>query len=127
MTIQIRTVDVSPGGSVSLLDGLDRARPPTDSTVRWIDVCAPDEPGMKLLADRFALHPLTVEDCLHVDQRPKAEEYGEYLFVVMHAFGEKDRVSCEIEPLDNFSGLAARRIPADPQRVRSFRGYILER
>lgn len=35
------------------------------------------------LGNRFNLHPLTVEDILHTDQRPKVEEFPNYVFVVM--------------------------------------------
>ncbi|MBO9515371.1 MAG: magnesium/cobalt transporter CorA [Variovorax sp.] len=34
--------------------------------------------------EEFALHPLAVEDAQHGHQRPKVEEYGDSLFVVMH-------------------------------------------
>ena len=37
----------------------------------------------KQLGERFGLHPLVVEDILNTDQRPKLEDYGEYLFVVL--------------------------------------------
>jgi magnesium transporter len=100
MTTLFRIMDIPAGGCIALSEGPDLAYPPADSTVRWIDVCSQDEVGMKLLADRFALHPLTAEDCLHVDQRPKLEEYGEYLFVVMHGFNQKDDDPSEIEPLE---------------------------
>ncbi|KQC14216.1 MAG: magnesium transporter, partial [Methanosaeta sp. SDB] len=35
------------------------------------------------LADRFRLHPLTTEDIVNTAQRPKAEEYGNYLFLAL--------------------------------------------
>jgi magnesium transporter len=101
MTTQFRIMDIpAAGGSAALANGLDLAFPPADSTIRWIDVCAQDEPAMQLLADRFGLHPLTVEDCLHVDQRPKLEEYDQYLFVVMHAFAQVEGDATGIEPLE---------------------------
>ena len=36
------------------------------------------------MQDEFGLHPLAVEDARHGHQRPKIEEYGDSLFVVMH-------------------------------------------
>jgi magnesium transporter len=53
---------------------------------KWIDVLAPDEPGLMKLAERYSLHRLAVEDCLHLDQRPKLEEYPDHLFVVLQGF-----------------------------------------
>ncbi len=59
--------------------------PPPDGAIRWIDLTAQDEAQMRVLAERFHFHPLAIEDCLHVDQRPKLEEYDQYLFLVSHA------------------------------------------
>ncbi len=56
------------------------------STPTWIDIEKPDEPTLMRLADRFGLHRLAVEDCLHLDQRPKLEEYPGHLFVVLQGF-----------------------------------------
>src|SRR5205823_2827660 len=53
-------------------------------TVRWIDLEAQDEAQLQRLQERFCLHPLAIEDCLHFDQRAKLEEYGGYLFIVTH-------------------------------------------
>jgi magnesium transporter len=39
-----------------------------------------------VLGERFGFHPLALEDCLHEDQRPKAEEYGDHLFLVTQSF-----------------------------------------
>lgn len=36
------------------------------------------------MQEEFNLHPLAVEDAHHGHQRPKVEEYGDSLFVVMH-------------------------------------------
>ncbi len=36
------------------------------------------------MQEEFSLHPLAVEDAHHGHQRPKIEEYGDSLFVVMH-------------------------------------------
>ncbi|HZI05128.1 MAG TPA: CorA family divalent cation transporter, partial [Archangium sp.] len=42
---------------------------------RWIDVLNANEEEMKRLGERYRLHKLAIEDCLHLDQRPKLEEY----------------------------------------------------
>jgi magnesium transporter len=36
------------------------------------------------MQEEFGLHPLAVEDATHGHQRPKIEEYGDIVFVVMH-------------------------------------------
>ncbi len=48
----------------------------------WIGMHEPNEAALRLLQRQFALHDLAVEDALHAHQRPKAERYGETLFLV---------------------------------------------
>ena len=57
------------------------------STVTWIDVNSVHQVELVAkLGECFSLHPLVVEDILNTDQRPKLEDYGEYLFIVFRAF-----------------------------------------
>ncbi len=42
------------------------------------------------LAERFGLHKLAIEDCLHLDQRPKLEEYPHHQFIVLQGFSCAD-------------------------------------
>ncbi|MDP1822009.1 MAG: magnesium/cobalt transporter CorA [Archangium sp.] len=53
---------------------------------KWIDVLQPTEEVLNKLAERFGLHKLAIEDCLHLDQRPKLEEYGNHQFLVLQGF-----------------------------------------
>jgi magnesium transporter len=80
---RVRVLDVGEDGMLTVRDGLERATP--GPGVRWIDIEAQDAPTMEVLQERFGLHPLAVEDCLHFDQRPKLEEYADALFIVFHA------------------------------------------
>ena len=50
----------------------------------WVHVEAPHELQAQELAERFGWHDLDVEDVLSKRQRPKIDEYPEYLFVVLH-------------------------------------------
>ncbi|HEY1089276.1 MAG TPA: CorA family divalent cation transporter, partial [Archangium sp.] len=54
--------------------------------LKWVDVLKPDEDVLGRLATRFGLHKLAIEDCLHLDQRPKVEEYGDHQFIVLQGF-----------------------------------------
>ncbi len=47
-------------------------------------VPAPDQQVATELAERFGWHPLDVEDILSKRQRPKVDDYPEYLFAVLH-------------------------------------------
>ncbi|MCX7124678.1 MAG: magnesium/cobalt transporter CorA [Gammaproteobacteria bacterium] len=52
--------------------------------VTWINVVGlSDISIIKELAKRFTIHPLTVEDILNVDQRPKVEEFEGYVFFTL--------------------------------------------
>jgi magnesium transporter len=50
----------------------------------WVALREPTPQELEEMRVVFGLHELAVEDALHGNQRPKVEEYGECLFVVMH-------------------------------------------
>ncbi len=50
----------------------------------WAHLDAPTADEAAQLAGRFGWHPLDLEDVLSKRQRPKVDEYPEYLFVVLH-------------------------------------------
>jgi magnesium transporter len=69
-------------------DGV-RERPPADlselrGTPAWLDLVAPSDTEMALLAEELGLHPLAVEDARDRHDRPKADAYDNYYFI---AFG----------------------------------------
>ncbi|MBM3780072.1 MAG: magnesium/cobalt transporter CorA [Acidobacteria bacterium] len=50
----------------------------------WVALKDPDDEELRTLEDEFDLPELAVEDARHGHQRPKLEEYGQALFVVLH-------------------------------------------
>ncbi len=53
--------------------------------VTWINIDGLGDTRMlEALGKRFNLHPLTLEDVLNTGQRPKVEDYSDYLFIVLH-------------------------------------------
>jgi len=53
-------------------------------TVTWINIDSVQNiPVLEKLGECFGLHRLVMEDIVNIDQRPKTEDYGEYLFVVL--------------------------------------------
>jgi magnesium transporter len=60
--------------------------------VTWINIDGlGDVEVLRRLGERFKLHPLALEDVLDVGQRPKAEQYEGYLFIVAEMlYLEKD-------------------------------------
>lgn len=73
-------------GKVEVFDGPERVAPPPPGVVRWIDLQGQDATQLELLRERFDFHPLAIEDCAHLDQRPKLEEYRDHLFLVTQGF-----------------------------------------
>lgn len=49
----------------------------------WVGLHEPDEALLRQIQAEFGLHDLAVEDALRAHQRPKLEEYGDGLFVVL--------------------------------------------
>ena len=55
--------------------------------VLWLNVHGLHEPEvMAEIGRRFKLHPLVLEDILNTNQRPKIDDYGDYLFLVARFF-----------------------------------------
>lgn len=55
--------------------------------VRWLNVHGLHEPDvMAEIGNRFGLHPLVIEDILNTDQRPKVDDYADYLYIVGRLF-----------------------------------------
>jgi magnesium transporter len=53
-------------------------------TVTWINVDGVHNvPMLEKLGECFGLHRLVMEDILNTDQRPKMEDFGDYLYVVL--------------------------------------------
>jgi magnesium transporter len=50
----------------------------------WVALRDATDAELEEMQQEFSLHDLAVEDARHGHQRPKIEEYGETLFVVMH-------------------------------------------
>ena len=60
--------------------------------VLWLNVHGLHEPEvMAEIGRRFKLHPLVLEDILNTDQRPKLDDYGDYLFLVARFFDYDDK------------------------------------
>jgi magnesium transporter len=57
----------------------------------WVALFEPDDRTLELMQEEFDLHPLAVEDARHGHQRPKIEEYGDMLFVVLHMIEQGDK------------------------------------
>src|SRR5690349_8669753 len=52
--------------------------------LRWLNIETPTAVETAWLAQHFDFHELDLEDVLSTRQRPKIDEYDEYLFIVLH-------------------------------------------
>lgn len=50
----------------------------------WLNIEQPTERETEYLAQNYPFHPLDLDDCLSRIQRPKIDEYSDYLFLVFH-------------------------------------------
>ena len=61
--------------------------------VTWINVSGISQVShLERLGECFKLHPLVLEDILNVDQRPKIEDYEDYLYIVIKTISSKPEV-----------------------------------
>jgi magnesium transporter len=61
------------------------------AALRWINIERPRAVDRAWLEEHFDFHPLDYEDVFSRNQRPKVDEYDDYLFVVLH-FPAYDKV-----------------------------------
>ena len=52
--------------------------------LRWVNIERPRHVDQAWLAEQFDFHPLDYEDVFSRNQRPKVDEYDDYLFIVLH-------------------------------------------
>jgi magnesium transporter len=52
----------------------------------WLDLQAPADEDYELLGTTFGFHPLAIEDSRHFGQRPKAEDYDDFVFLVVYGW-----------------------------------------
>lgn len=63
-----------------------------EQTVSWIDVVGlGHEDTLREIGKIFNLHPLTLEDVVNIPQRPKVEEYEDYLVIIVQMVGLKEQ------------------------------------
>jgi magnesium transporter len=80
---------------MQVLDVIDE--PQLDELIKrdeffWLDVAGPTPEQIDELADRFGWHKLVREDLKEFDQRPKIDNYGDYMLLVFYGahFDDQD-------------------------------------
>jgi magnesium transporter len=70
----------------------------------WVALKDPTDDELETMRKEFNLHELAVEDAKHGHQRPKIEEYGDSLFVVLHAVEVQEDKDLKVGEIDIFVG-----------------------
>jgi magnesium transporter len=69
----------------------------------WLDLTDPGSDEVAALAETFSFHPLALEDLVKRGQRPKLEDFGEYMFLVYYgAVEEEEGGGIELEEVHAF-------------------------
>jgi len=63
----------------------------------WMDFDSPSEEETQILKTHFRFHPLAIEDCLHLLQRPKLDYYEGYDFFVLHTLNQSSLIPEEVD------------------------------
>jgi len=77
----------------------------THGKLTWVNIERPTETEIEYLRQNYEFHPLDLDDCLSRIQRPKIDEYDNYLFIVLHfpVYNRRVRVTVPSE-IDIFIG-----------------------
>ncbi|MBI5957810.1 MAG: magnesium/cobalt transporter CorA [Chloroflexi bacterium] len=80
-------------------DELSKRLSRADSGIHWVDITGPTDDDVRLMHDVFHFHPLAIEDTRNMRQRPKVEEYADYLFLILNPVGmqQDDTLFCELD------------------------------
>jgi magnesium transporter len=62
----------------------------------WLDISSMDDTDIDLLTGTFSLHPLTIEDFIMANARPKVENFKDYIFLVMFSMESHDKAQAKI-------------------------------
>ena len=88
----LRSYLCNPDGTIEcgLLADRFRSVLASEQSLLWVDVEGPEDEEVELLLEVFDLHPLTVEDCIMPNVRPKVEDFERYLFIVLQGLKRVD-------------------------------------
>ena len=70
----------------------------------WVALKDPTPAELAKMQEEFNLHELTVEDAHHGHQRPKIEEYGDSMFVVLQMIEMREDGELSVGEMDVFVG-----------------------
>jgi magnesium transporter len=76
-----------------------------NENLEWIHVEKPTREKMDIIAKRFPIHELNMEDCLSKNNLPKIDRYDDHIFIILHfPTIHKDKTSPSFSQLSIFVG-----------------------
>jgi magnesium transporter len=70
----------------------------------WVHLDTPTEDELRFLQETFKIHPLTIEDIVNQNQRPKIEPFEDYVYLAIHPLRRQARWTVEPTELDLLLG-----------------------
>lgn len=130
--VSVRVMDYGPEAcAIHRPHSIEDTFPLRDSpSTTWIDIEGlHDVELLNKFGTHFGLHPLVLEDILNTHQRPKFEEYEDYIYIVLRMLASTDGESLHSEQVSIIIGknfvITFQEIPGDvfdPVRKRIERG-----
>jgi magnesium transporter len=68
----------------------------------WLDLTDPSDAEVAELGEAFSFHPLALEDMRKRGQRPKLDDFGDYMFLVYYGVGEGSAGEIELQEVHAF-------------------------
>jgi magnesium transporter len=91
--IEYNETDYFEAEYTELSECLSHVKP---NMVKWINVEGLHQPELvETIGKVYNIHPLTMEDIVHVDQRPKFEDYEHYVVAIMKMISYTNEVNSE--------------------------------
>ena len=91
----------------------------SENTVNWINVIGIHQTDLvEKIGAEFKLHPLVMEDIMHPEQRPKLEDYNDYLYLVVRMINVKEETGLVLNEqislvLKNNTIISFQEVPGD--------------
>jgi magnesium transporter len=76
-----------------------------EGTLLWVDVIAPSGDDLELIEEEFGFHNLAIEDASLIHERPKVDQYDDFLLIIFYAMSHDESVSgISLQQLSIFAG-----------------------
>jgi magnesium transporter len=103
-TLSLIAYDIAGAWSRSALTVEELLQDINPAGVNWINVNGlKDAEALNCLAKAYDIHPLTIEDILNTEHRPKVEEFDNYLFVTLKEISSSSETQSKTPIFDQVS------------------------